>query len=98
MVARLDGQSRALASGRSYVRSTIPRGIWRCLTDPAGSRLSGLMAALTMVLAVAMTTAGYLAGGSPHAAPPTPRWPATRRAPCPPGPRHHRPPPPTHPR
>jgi len=62
MVARLAGQSRALASERSYVRSTIPRGIWRCLTDAPGGRLSGAMAALTMVIAVAMTTAGYLVG------------------------------------
>jgi len=61
-VARLAGQSRALASERSYVRSTIPRGIWRCLTDAARGRLSGALAALTMVIAVAVTTVGYLVG------------------------------------
>ena len=61
-VARLAGQSRALASERSYVRSTIPRGIWRCLTDAARGRLSGAVAALTMVIAVAVTTVGYLVG------------------------------------
>lgn len=61
-VARLAGRSRASAAERSYVRSTIPRGIWRCLTDAPGGRLSGAMAALTMVIAVAITTVGYLVG------------------------------------
>jgi glycosyltransferase involved in cell wall biosynthesis len=61
-VARLAGQSRALASERSYVRSTIPRGIWRCLTHAPHGRKSGALAASAMVAAVAMTTVGYLVG------------------------------------
>ena len=61
-VARLAGPCRALASERSYVRSAIPRGILRCLADAARGRLSGVLAALTMVIAVAVTTVGYLVG------------------------------------
>ena len=62
LVARLAGPSPVFAPGRSYVRGTIPRGIWRSLTDPPGGRLSGLMAALTLVLAMTLATAGALAG------------------------------------
>jgi glycosyltransferase involved in cell wall biosynthesis len=62
IVAQLAGPGRALASERSYVRSAIPRGIFRCLTDVARGRLAGALAALAMVAAVAVTSAGYLAG------------------------------------
>ena len=62
LAARLAGPSRAFAPGRSYAGPALPGRIWRSLTHPAGGRLSGVMAALTMVIAVAITTAGYLAG------------------------------------
>ena len=62
LAARLAGPSRAFAPGRSYAGPALPARIWRSLTHPAGGRLSGVMAALTMVIAVAITTAGHLAG------------------------------------
>ena len=99
MAARLAGPSRARAAGRSYVRPAMPRGIWRCLTGAPGGRLSGVMAALTMVMAVAMTTVGYLAGTvTARRAGTYPRRPTTGRGPHPLPPRHHRPPRPPNPR
>jgi GT2 family glycosyltransferase len=62
LTARLAGPSRAFAPGRSYAGPGLPGRIWRCLTHPAGGRLSGLMAALTLIIAAAITTAGHLAG------------------------------------
>src|SRR5579859_3732928 len=62
MVRRLAGPSRASASERSYVRPTLPRGIWGCLTHAPGGRLNGVRAALTMVMAVAFASVGYLVG------------------------------------
>ena len=62
LAARLAGPSPAFAPGRSYAGPALPARIWRCLTHPAGGRLSGVMAALTMIIAVAITTAGHLAG------------------------------------
>ena len=62
LAARLAGPSRAFTPGRSYAGPALPGRIWRSLTHPAGGRLSGVMAALAMIIAVAITTAGYLAG------------------------------------
>ena len=62
LAARLAGPSPAFAPGRSYAGPALPARIWRSLTHPAGGRLSGVMAALTMIIAVAITTAGHLAG------------------------------------
>jgi GT2 family glycosyltransferase len=62
MVARLAGTSRALASERSYVRSTIPRGVARSLGRAARGKLSGLGSAAALVLAVLITAVGYAVG------------------------------------
>ena len=62
MVARLAGRDRALAPERAYVRSAVPRGIWRSLADAARGKFVGALAALALVVAVAVTAAGYLMG------------------------------------
>jgi O-antigen/teichoic acid export membrane protein/GT2 family glycosyltransferase len=62
LTARLAGPSSAFTPGRSYAGPGMPARIWRSLTHPAGGRLSGVMAALTMIIAAAITTAGHLAG------------------------------------
>jgi GT2 family glycosyltransferase len=61
-VARLADADRALASERSYVRSTIPRGVGRSLLTAARGKLAGLLSALALVSAVLVTGAGYLTG------------------------------------
>ncbi len=61
-VARLAGAGRALASERSYVRSTIPRGVGRSLLSAARGRLEGLLSALALISAVMVTSTGYIAG------------------------------------
>jgi hypothetical protein len=61
-VARLAGTGRALASERSYVRSTIPRAVGRSLLRAARGRLEGLLSALALISAVMVTSAGYIAG------------------------------------
>jgi glycosyltransferase involved in cell wall biosynthesis len=61
-VARLTDAGRALASERSYVRSTIPRGVGRSLADAARGRLAGLASALALVLAVVLAGVGYVVG------------------------------------
>src|SRR5271165_5421132 len=58
----LSGALAARLAGPSHAGPALPGRIWRCLTHPDRGRLSGVMAALTMVIAVAITTAGYLAG------------------------------------
>lgn len=61
-VAGLAGAGSALASERSYVRSTIPRGVCRSLWKAARGRPSGLLSAFALVMAVATTGFGYLVG------------------------------------
>ena len=61
-VARLAGAQRALASERSYVRSTIPRGVGRSLAAAARGRLAGMATALALVTAVVVTSVGYVVG------------------------------------
>jgi GT2 family glycosyltransferase len=61
-VARLAGAGRALSSERSYVRSTVPRGIGRSLRTALQGRLAGLLSALALVSAIMVTGAGYLVG------------------------------------
>jgi hypothetical protein len=61
-VAALAGAESALASERSYVRSTIPRGIFRSLWKAARGRPSGLLSAYALVMAVLMTGFGYYVG------------------------------------
>jgi GT2 family glycosyltransferase len=61
-VARLAGAQQALAAERSYLRSTIPRGVGSSLVRAARGQLSGLTAALALLLAVAATATGYVVG------------------------------------
>lgn len=61
-VASMAGARRALASERSYLRTTIPRGVGRSLAGAARGRLSGLLTAFALVSAVLVTATGYLAG------------------------------------
>lgn len=61
-VASLAGAESALASERSYVRSTIPRGICRSLWKALRGRPSGLLSAFALVMAVLTTGFGYFVG------------------------------------
>ena len=61
-VASLAGAEPALASERSYVRSTIPRGVCRSLLRALRGRPSGLLSAFALVLAVFTTGFGYVVG------------------------------------
>ncbi|HEY6275280.1 MAG TPA: glycosyltransferase, partial [Streptosporangiaceae bacterium] len=81
-VARLAGSGRALASERSYVLSTIPRGVGRSLERAARGKLSGLGSAAALVLAVLITAVGYAVGrvAGPSASPVAAARPGSRRA------------------
>ncbi len=61
-VASLAGAESALASERSYVRSTIPRGVCRSLWRAVKGRPSGLLSAFALVMAVLTTGFGYYVG------------------------------------
>ena len=61
-VASLAGAESALASERSYVRSTIPRGVFRSLWKAVRGRPSGLLSAFALVMAVLTTGFGYYVG------------------------------------
>ena len=61
-VASLAGAESALASERSYVRSTIPRGVCRSLWKAVRGRPSGLLSAFALVMAVLTTGFGYFVG------------------------------------
>jgi glucosyl-dolichyl phosphate glucuronosyltransferase len=61
-VASLAGVDSALASERSYVRSTIPRGVCRSLWKAVRGRPSGLLSAFALVMAVLTTGFGYFVG------------------------------------
>ena len=61
-VASLAGAESALASERSYVRSTIPRGVCRSLWKAVRGRPSGLLSAFALVMAVLTTGFGYFMG------------------------------------
>ena len=61
-VASLAGAESALASERSYVRSTIPRGVGRSLWKAVRGRPSGLLSAFALVMAVLTTGFGYFVG------------------------------------
>jgi O-antigen/teichoic acid export membrane protein/GT2 family glycosyltransferase len=61
-VSRLAGANQALSSERSYLSSTITRGITRCLAQGLRGRLSGIAMALAMVAGVTTTVLGYAVG------------------------------------
>jgi GT2 family glycosyltransferase len=61
-VALLVGSADALASERSYVRSTLPRGVVRELGRGMRGRPSGFLAALLIVAGVAVTGTAYVLG------------------------------------
>jgi glycosyltransferase involved in cell wall biosynthesis len=59
VVSRLAGASRALASERSYLRSTIPQGTWSYLTDALRGRPGALSAVAALLAGVTITATGY---------------------------------------
>jgi GT2 family glycosyltransferase len=59
-VARLVGSTDALASERSYVRSTLPRGLARELWRGVRGQPGGWLAALLIVAGVGVTGTGYV--------------------------------------
>jgi glycosyltransferase involved in cell wall biosynthesis len=61
-VSRLVGANQALRSERSYLASTITRGIARSLGQVFRGRLAGIAIALAMVAGVATTVRGYTVG------------------------------------
>ena len=61
-VASLAGAGSALSSERSYVRSTIPRGVCRSLWKAVRGRPSGLLSAFALMMAVLITGFGYFVG------------------------------------
>ncbi|HWT21895.1 MAG TPA: glycosyltransferase family 2 protein, partial [Solirubrobacteraceae bacterium] len=63
LVAQRAGAGRALATERSYVTSTVTRGVARGLGDAVLRRdVSGLTRAGAIAAGVGITTAGYVAG------------------------------------
>jgi GT2 family glycosyltransferase len=63
LVARHVGSERALASERIYATRVLPRGVGRGVRDLLAGDLAGLARALAIVAGLAVTTAGYAAGG-----------------------------------
>jgi hypothetical protein len=61
-VARLVGTTDGLASERSYVRSTLPRGVARELARGLRGQPAGWLAAALIVVGVGITGTGYLLG------------------------------------
>ncbi|MCV0403320.1 MAG: glycosyltransferase [Chloroflexi bacterium] len=62
MVSNIAGSRLGLATERSYVRSTLPRGVARALAAAARGEVSGLGRVAAIVSGLWITTAGYLAG------------------------------------
>jgi len=61
-VARLVGATDGLASERSYVRSTLPRGVARELGRGLRGQPAGWLAAALIVVGLGITGTGYLLG------------------------------------
>jgi GT2 family glycosyltransferase/O-antigen/teichoic acid export membrane protein len=61
-LAHRRGAAPALASERSYVARTLPRGVVAGLTDTLRGDLAGVVRALVIVLGVLVTTGGYAIG------------------------------------
>ncbi|MFD4458835.1 glycosyltransferase [Nocardia sp. NPDC058480] len=61
-VSVLAGSDRALASERSYLRSTVPLGVLRNLGAGLRGRLWGFVTAVVMMVGVMATAIGYAAG------------------------------------
>jgi len=59
-VAQRAGSEQALASERTYVRSTLPRGVWGGLRAGLGGDLGGFARSVMIVVGLLTTTAGYL--------------------------------------
>jgi len=63
LVSRFAGAADALASERTYVRRTLPRGVARGISDAVRRRdPGGVGRAAAIVAGLAVTTAGYAAG------------------------------------
>jgi len=59
-VAQRAGTEQALASERTYVRSTLPSGVLRGLRDGIRGDPGGFARAVMIVVGLLTTTAGYL--------------------------------------
>lgn len=62
LVSRLVGTGDGLEAERSYVRSTLPRGVARGLGDAARGDLGGLGRSVAIVVGLATTALGYVGG------------------------------------
>ncbi|GAB2515583.1 glycosyltransferase [Nocardia heshunensis] len=62
VVRRLAGAADGLSSERTYVTSTIPRGVLYQLGRVARGQLSGLAAACALIAGVMLTALGFMAG------------------------------------
>jgi O-antigen biosynthesis protein len=62
LVSHLSGASRGLASERSYVASTLPRGVVDAVSRWLHGDRAGLARAGAIVVGLAITSAGYVAG------------------------------------
>ena len=62
LIARTVGSDTALASERTYIMRTLSSGITRGAMDAVRGRPAGVLRAGTIVLGLAVTTAGYLRG------------------------------------
>lgn len=66
ILARLVGSDAGLASERSYVRRTLPLGIFRDLRAFLGGDREGLSRAAMILVGLAATTGGYLGARRPR--------------------------------
>ena len=62
LVSHLRGASRGLASERSYVASTLPRGVLEAVSQGLRGNRAGLARAGAILVGLAITSAGYVAG------------------------------------
>jgi hypothetical protein len=62
LVAQVAGKRDALASERSYVARTLPRGVARGLADAGRGDPAGLARAGAIIVGLSVTAAGYLVG------------------------------------
>jgi GT2 family glycosyltransferase len=62
LVAQLVGSHDGLSTERAYTLRTLPQGIVRGLADTARGKPSGLARAVAIVVGLAFTAAGYVAG------------------------------------
>ncbi len=65
LVAALAGTASGLSAERSYVHSTLPRGVWRCIGELLRGRPVAALRAVAVVAGLSAAVAGYLTAGRP---------------------------------